>query len=250
MRSTQCSRRQTLSESVWRRPQSDTWSSRSVRFRAAKCRVSGFAPRNAKCPISRREMRNVRFRAAKCETCEMRNMRNARPYIIHTDPSSYPSRHICSLSACWSDRVVFLVWTFAAHLHFFRHVYNSIQPAAAVARVSRRRADALSWSAAVSRAPAGRPEAGEASQREHCCRRAAQVWTFAARLHFVRHAYNSIQPAAAVARVSRRRADALSWSASRLLVRLASTRIRASSARARARRRPRVAKFCCRRDED
>ena len=143
-----------------------------------------------------------------------------------------------------------LVWTFAARLHFVQHVYNSIQPAAAVVRVSRRRADALSWSAAVSHAPAGRPEAGEASQREHCCRRAAQVWTFAARLHFVRHAYNSIQPAAAVARVSRRRADALSWSASRLLVRLASTRIRASSARARARRRPRVAKFCCRRDED
>jgi hypothetical protein len=97
---------------------------------------------------------------------------------------------------------------------------------------------------------AGRPEAREAAQGEHCCRRAALVWTFAARLHFVLHAYNSIQPAAAVARVSRRRADALSWSASRLLVRLASTRIRASSARARARRRPRVAKFCCRRDED
>jgi hypothetical protein len=53
------------SESVWRRPQSDTWSSRSVRFRAAKCRVSGFASRNAKCPVSRREMRSVRFRA--CE---------------------------------------------------------------------------------------------------------------------------------------------------------------------------------------
>ena len=136
------------------------------------------------------------------------------------------------------------VWTFAARLHFVQHVYNSIQPAAAVARVSRRRADALSWSAAVSHAPAGRPEGGEAAQREHCCRRAAQVWTFAARLHFVRHAYSSIQPPAAVARVSRRRADALSWSASRLLVRLASTRIRASSARACARPRPRVAKFC------
>jgi hypothetical protein len=43
------------SESVWRRPQSDTWSSRSVRFRAAKCGVSGFAPRNAKhakCEVS------------------------------------------------------------------------------------------------------------------------------------------------------------------------------------------------------
>ena len=62
-----CLRRPTLSESVGRRPQSDTWSSRSVRFRAAKCRVSGFAPRNAKCPVSRREMRN-----AKCPKCETR----------------------------------------------------------------------------------------------------------------------------------------------------------------------------------
>eukprot|EP01043_Picozoa_sp_COSAG02_P001952 COSAG02_NODE_43_length_45989_cov_93.430181_23_plen_294_part_00 len=39
---------------------SDTWLSRSVRFRAAKCRVSGFAPRNAKCPIS--HMRNAKRR--------------------------------------------------------------------------------------------------------------------------------------------------------------------------------------------
>ena len=60
---------------------------------------------------------------------------------------------------------------------------------------------------------AGRPEAREAAQGEHCCRRAALVWTFAARLHFVKYACNSIQPPAAVARVSRRRADALSWSA-------------------------------------
>ena len=60
---------------------------------------------------------------------------------------------------------------------------------------------------------AGRPEAREAAQGEHCCRRAALVWTFAAHLHFFQHVYNSIQPAAAVVRVSRRRADALSWSA-------------------------------------
>eukprot|EP01046_Picozoa_sp_COSAG06_P010099 COSAG06_NODE_544_length_14458_cov_18.391671_6_plen_257_part_00 len=53
-------RRQTLSESVWRRPQSDAWSSRSVRFRVAKCEMSGFASRNAKCPVSRREMRNAK----------------------------------------------------------------------------------------------------------------------------------------------------------------------------------------------
>ena len=45
-------RRQTLSESVWRRPQSDTWLSQSVRFRTC-------------------EMRSVRFRT--CEICEMRS---------------------------------------------------------------------------------------------------------------------------------------------------------------------------------
>ncbi len=61
--------RETLSECVSRRPQSDTWLSRSVRFRAAKCRVSGFAPRNAKCPVS--HVRNAK--------CEMRNVwRNAK----------------------------------------------------------------------------------------------------------------------------------------------------------------------------
>ena len=41
----------------------------------------------------------------------------------------------------------------------------------------------------------------EAAQGEHYCRRAALVWTFAARLHLVWHTYISIQPAA-VLRVS------------------------------------------------
>ena len=35
--------------------------------------VSGFAPRNVECPVSRRELRN-----AKCEMSEMRNVRNAK----------------------------------------------------------------------------------------------------------------------------------------------------------------------------
>ena len=38
--------------------------------------VSGFAPRNVECPVSRREMRN-----AKCPKCEMSEMRNANRRI-------------------------------------------------------------------------------------------------------------------------------------------------------------------------
>eukprot|EP01043_Picozoa_sp_COSAG02_P010297 COSAG02_NODE_359_length_23842_cov_22.550011_12_plen_87_part_00 len=43
--------------------------------------VSGFAPRNAKCPVSHREMRSVRFRTAKCEMPEMRNAK----YLVNCE---------------------------------------------------------------------------------------------------------------------------------------------------------------------
>ena len=63
-------RRQTLSESVWRR---------SVRVRKpAKCEVSGFVPplRNAKCPVSH-------LRNAKCPVSHLRNVRNAKCLVSH-----------------------------------------------------------------------------------------------------------------------------------------------------------------------
>eukprot|EP01043_Picozoa_sp_COSAG02_P048614 COSAG02_NODE_4792_length_4974_cov_10.374769_2_plen_176_part_00 len=53
-------RRQTLSESVWRRAQYDTWSPGSVRFRAAKCEVSGFTQGiRALCPVSRQDREGI-----------------------------------------------------------------------------------------------------------------------------------------------------------------------------------------------
>ncbi len=59
-------RRQTLSESVWRR---------SVRVR--NCGVSGFAPcETAKCPVSHlRNMRNAKCPVSHFEICEMRSVR-------------------------------------------------------------------------------------------------------------------------------------------------------------------------------
>ncbi len=59
-------RRQALSESVWRRPH----------LILGHPGVSGFAPRNAECLVSRHGMRSVRFRA-----CEMRSVRFRTSYL-------------------------------------------------------------------------------------------------------------------------------------------------------------------------
>ena len=79
-------RRQTLSESVWRRVQSDTWSSRSVRFRTC-------------------EMRSVRFR-----TCEMRSVRFRVLDRIGTVSTGVEENSIDCAAATYSTRPCRVQW--------------------------------------------------------------------------------------------------------------------------------------------